>query len=96
MDGIARHILIWLRPIIRSRGNVSQSTGTSKPISLAIGEELHLKCGKDCIIYVGMSSKDIHSVVQKKVSGNRGYAWKMIYSTRRHDIAIDGGQAQYL
>ena len=61
-----------------------------KTVSLAIGEEFHLKRGKDRIIYAGMLSEEIYSIVQKKSSGYQGYAWNLFYSKRHRDITIDG------
>jgi hypothetical protein len=59
-------------------------------VILSAGEEFHLKRGKDHIIYAGMPSDDVYSIVQKKASGYQGYAWNLFYPRRRQDIAIDG------
>ena len=69
---------------------MSQLTGSGKTVSLAIGEEFHLKLGKDRIIYAGMPSEEVYSIVQKKSTGYQGYAWNLFYSKRRRDITIDG------
>jgi hypothetical protein len=57
---------------------------------LAIGESYHLKMGKDWIVYAGMSSEDVYSIVQKKTSGYHGFAWNLYYSRKKTDIKIDG------
>lgn len=57
---------------------------------LAVGESFHLKRGKDWIVYAGMPSEDVYSIVQKKASGYQGFAWNLYYSRRKTDINIDG------
>jgi len=57
---------------------------------LAIGEEYHLRMGKDRIVYAGMPSEDVYSIVQRKTSGYQGFAWNLYYSRRKTDIKIDG------
>lgn len=60
------------------------------PVVLSIGEDFHLKRGKDRIIYAGMPSDNVYSIVQKKSSGYQGYAWNLFYPRRRQDVTIDG------
>ena len=69
---------------------MGKSIGMGKTVSLAIGEEFHLKRGKDRIVYAGMLSEEIYSIVQKNMSGNQGYAWNLFFPKRRRDIIIDG------
>ena len=57
---------------------------------LAIGESYHLKMGKDWIVYAGMPSENVYSIVQKKTSGYQGFAWNLYYSRRKTEIKIDG------
>ena len=45
------------------------SVNMDKTIVLAVGEGFHLKRGKDRIVYAGMSSEDVYSIVQIKASG---------------------------
>lgn len=57
---------------------------------LAVGEAYHLRMGKDWIVYAGMPSEDVYSIVQRKTSGYQGFAWNLYYSRRRTEIKIDG------
>lgn len=57
---------------------------------LAVGESYHLRMGKDWIVYAGMPSEDVYSIVQRKTSGYQGFAWNLFYSRRKTDIKIDG------
>lgn len=59
-------------------------------IVLAVGEDFHLRRGKDHILYAGMPSENVYSIVQKKSDGYRGYAWNLFFPKRRQDITIDG------
>lgn len=57
---------------------------------LAVGEDFHLKRGKDRIVYAGMLSEEVYSMVQIKASGYQGYAWHLYYPRRKRDLTIDG------
>ena len=35
---------------------------------LAVGQAYHLRMGKDWIVYAGMPSEDVYSIVQRKMS----------------------------
>jgi hypothetical protein len=63
-------------------------------ITLSVGEEFHLKRGKDRIVYAGMLSEDIFSIVQRKREalpyGWYGQAWNLYYPKNRGEIVIDG------
>ena len=69
---------------------MNQSIGLNKAMVLAIGEELHLKLGKDRIMYAGMPSDEVYSIAQRKNSGYQGYAWNLFFPKNRRDITIDG------
>lgn len=61
------------------------------PTSLAVGEDYHLRRGKDHIIYAGMPSEDVYSIVQmKKPNPYRACAWNLFFPRGNLDIAIDG------
>jgi len=60
-----------------------------KLVVLSVGEDFHLKRGKDHIIYAGMPSDNVYSIVQKKAAGYQGYAWNLFYPTSRQHIIID-------
>ena len=60
-------------------------------VVLCIGEDHHLKSGKDRIIYAGMPSENIYSVVQRKREfPYQGYAWNLFYPKSRTSLMIDG------
>ena len=66
------------------------SPGAGKVLVLGIGEDFHLRRGKDHIVYAGMPSEDVYSIIQKKANGQQGYAWNLFYPKRKRDITIDG------
>jgi len=59
-------------------------------IVLSIGEGFHLRRGKDHVVYAGMPSENVYSIVQKKSSGYQGFAWNLFFPKRRLEIIIDG------
>ncbi|HUU64571.1 MAG TPA: hypothetical protein VMW37_00510 [Dehalococcoidales bacterium] len=61
-----------------------------EPVTLAVGEDFHLRRGKDHIAYAGMPSDNVYSIVQKRASGYQGYAWNLFFPKRRQEITIDG------
>ena len=69
---------------------MSNPTGMNRAVRLSVGEMFHLKLGRDHIIYAGMPSEDVYSIVQLKASGYRGYSWNLYFPKRRRDISIDG------
>ena len=69
---------------------MNQSIGLSKSTQLSIGEEYHLKLGKDRIMYAGMPSEEVYSIAQRKNSGYQGYAWNLFFPKNRRDVTIDG------
>ena len=60
-----------------------------RSIVLGVGESFHLKRGKDWIVYAGMPSEYVYSIVQRKTSGYQGFSWNLYYSRRKTDINID-------
>jgi len=58
-------------------------------ITLSVGHDFHLKRGKDRILYAGMPSDGVYSIVQRKASGYQGFAWNLFYPRTRRDIVID-------
>ena len=69
---------------------MSDSLRMGKVTVLAVGEDFHLKRGKDRIVYAGMLSEEVYSIVQIKASGYQGYAWHLYYPRRKRDLTIDG------
>ena len=65
-----------------------------KLVTLCVGEDLHLKKGKDRVMYAGMPSESVFSVVQRKLQirplGYMGQAWNLFYPAGQQDIAIGG------
>jgi hypothetical protein len=62
-----------------------------KSVVLSVGEGYHLRRGKDHIVYAGMPSDDVYSVVQRKQTfPYQGFAWNLFYPRGRQDITIDG------
>ncbi len=62
----------------------------TEPVTLAVGEDFHLRRGKDHIAYAGMPSDNVYSIVQKKANGYQGYAWNLFFPKWRQEITIDG------
>ena len=58
-------------------------------IVLSVGESVHLRRGKDHIIYAGMPSDNVYSIVQKKAHGYQGYSWNLFFPKRQQEITID-------
>jgi hypothetical protein len=63
---------------------------TGKTVLLSVGEQFHLKSGKDRIVYAGMLSESVYSIIQKKATGYQGYSWNLYYPKNKRDITIDG------
>jgi len=62
-----------------------------KLVILPVGEKFHLRLGKDRIVYAGMPSDKIYSIVQMKWEFlYRGYAWNLFYPVEQDRITIDG------
>ena len=62
-----------------------------KLITLSVGDEHHLRSGKDHIVYAGMPSENVFSIVQKKWEFlYRGYSWNLYFPKGQNTIRIDG------
>ena len=60
-------------------------------VVLSVGDRYHLQFGKDRIVYAGMPSERIYSIVQMKWEFfYRGYAWNLFYPKEQSKITIDG------
>jgi len=57
--------------------------------TLQVGQGFHLKRGKDRIVYAGMVSDEVYSIVQIKASGYQGYSWNLFFQKRQQHITID-------
>ncbi|MDH5364230.1 MAG: hypothetical protein OEZ07_00870 [Dehalococcoidia bacterium] len=60
-------------------------------VVLSVGDVLHLRFGKDRIVYAGMPSERVYSIVQRKWEFMyRGFAWNLFYPKGQNSIRIDG------
>ncbi|MCK5641761.1 MAG: hypothetical protein KAJ19_13245 [Gammaproteobacteria bacterium] len=60
-------------------------------VVLSIGDIYHLRSGKDRIVYAGMPSENVFSIVQKKWEFfYRGYSWNLYFPKGQSSIRIDG------
>jgi hypothetical protein len=59
-------------------------------VTLEVGETFHLRRGKDRIVYAGMPSEGVYSIVQKKADGYQGFGWNLYFPKRKQEITIDG------
>ncbi len=61
---------------------------------LSVGGSFHLRRGKDRIVYAGMPSEKVYSIVQMKRHfapyAAWGYAWNLFYPREQTGITIDG------
>jgi len=63
----------------------------SDSIVLSVGDTRKLRFGKDRIIYAGMPSERVYSIVQMKWEFlYRGYSWNLFYPKEQSKIRIDG------
>ena len=62
-----------------------------KSVVLSVGDTYHLSLGKDRIVYAGMPSENIYSIVQRKWEFMyRGYSWNLFFPKGQTTIRIDG------
>ena len=60
-------------------------------VVLSVGDTYHLRIGKDRIVYAGMPSEKVYSIVQMKWEFfYRGYSWNLFYPKEQSKIRIDG------
>jgi len=64
-------------------------------VTLSIGDSYHLGLGKDRIIYAGMPSENVFSIIQKRWEFfYRGYSWNLYFPKGNNKIRIDGVNIQ--
>jgi hypothetical protein len=64
-------------------------------VVLSVGDIYHLRFGKDRIVYAGMPSENIYSIVQMKWEFfYRGYSWNLYFPKNQGTIRIDGVNIQ--
>jgi len=64
-------------------------------VVLSVGDTYHLRFGKDRIVYAGMPSENIYSIVQMKWEFlYRGYSWNLYFPKTQGTIRIDGVNIQ--
>ena len=60
-------------------------------VKLSVGQKHHLRSGKDRIVYAGMVSESVFSIVQKKWEFMyRGYSWNLFFPEKQQNLTIDG------
>ena len=60
-------------------------------VVLSVGDSFHLRLGKDRIVYAGMPSENVYSIVQMKWEFfYRGYSWNLYFPKGQSTIRIDG------
>ena len=60
-------------------------------VTLAVGDVHKLRFGKDRIVYAGMPTEDVYSIVQVKWEFlYRGYAWNLFFPKEERQIRVDG------
>lgn len=60
-------------------------------VVLSVGDTYHLRLGKDRIVYAGMPSENVFSIVQIKWEFlYRGYSWNLYFPKGKSTIRIDG------
>jgi len=62
-------------------------------VVLSVGDSYHLRRGKDRIVYAGMISDKLYSIVQRKREFapyiGWGYAWNLFFPVEQTTIRID-------
>ena len=60
-------------------------------VVLSVGDTYHLRSGKDRIVYAGMPSEKVFSIVQMKWEFlYRGYSWNLFFPIVQSKIRIEG------
>ncbi|MFC1978078.1 hypothetical protein ACFLWS_07460 [Chloroflexota bacterium] len=63
-------------------------------VVLSVGDTYHLRSGKDRIVYGGMPSEKVYSIVQVKRKFAPytawGYAWNLFYPREQSKLRING------
>ena len=60
-------------------------------VVLSVGDSYHLRFGKDRIVYAGMPSENVYSIIQMKWEFlYRGYSWNLFFPKGQSTIRIDG------
>jgi hypothetical protein len=61
-----------------------------RSVVLSVGDGLRLGLFKGNIVYAGMPSEGVYSIVQRKQRPYQGFAWNLFFPSGRSEIAIDG------
>jgi hypothetical protein len=70
---------------------ISKEGKMAKTVTLSVGDTYHLQFGKDRIVYAGMPSENIFSIVQIKWEFlYRGYSWHLYFPKGQSTVRIDG------
>jgi len=64
-------------------------------VTLSVGDSYQPRFGKDKIIYAGMPSENVFSIIQKRWEFfYRGYSWNLYFPKGNNKIRIDGVNIQ--
>jgi hypothetical protein len=62
-----------------------------RSVVLSVGDKYKLGFGKDRIVYAGMPSEKVFSIVQMKWEFfYRGYSWNLFFPIKQREIRIEG------
>ena len=62
-----------------------------RSVVLSVGDKYKLRLGKDRIVYAGMPSEKVFSIVQMKWEFlYRGYSWNLFFPIGQSKIRIEG------
>ena len=62
-----------------------------RSVVLSVGDKYKLGLGKDGIVYAGMPSEKVFSIVQMKWEFMyRGYSWNLFFPIKQGEIRIEG------
>ena len=62
-----------------------------RSVVLSVGDKYKLGFGKDRIVYAGMPSEKVFSIVQMKWEFfYRGYSWNLFFPVKQSEIRIEG------
>jgi hypothetical protein len=80
--------------VLTLQRSLHQEETMNNSVVLSVGDTFHLRRGKDRIVYAGMSSDKVYSIVQRKRNfvpyAAWGYAWNLFYPKEQSKIRIDG------
>jgi hypothetical protein len=77
--------------LIDTTSESGKGEAMDRTITLSVGDTHKLGLGKDRIIYAGMPSENVFSIIQVRWEFMyRGYSWNLYFPKNRSEIRIDG------